>query len=136
MKVTGETITDEQIRELKHDVLGRGLSGRELLYRACCVALYDSSTAFEPKPSQQQLSRARARCADAWNARHENVLLHDVTADTITDAQILDSGASAEDIERASQRTDRYWTRFQRNMRRHARAHYAKAWHLRHGDKP
>jgi hypothetical protein len=53
------------------------------------------------------------------------------TAETITDEQIRASGASADDIDHALQRPDRHWTRFQRGMRRGARARCADAWNFR-----
>jgi len=69
MKLTADTVTDEQIRELKHDLLGHGLSGREDDYRACCVVLYDATIDFGTKPSKRRVARARAHCAEILNAR-------------------------------------------------------------------
>lgn len=60
------------------------------------------------------------------------VVMKTVTATTITDAQIRESGAAASDIEHALTRTDRHWTRFQRVMRLAARSRCAVAWNARH----
>ena len=57
MKLTADTITDEQIRELKFDS-----SGEER--HQACLALGMYGTDF-------QYRRARARCADILNQRME-----------------------------------------------------------------
>ncbi len=60
MKVTADTITDEQIREL------REWSNSETVRASCRRALH----VVERVGSGRALMRARERCAAAWNARH------------------------------------------------------------------
>jgi hypothetical protein len=59
VKVTAETITDEQLREL------RDCGDLEINDR-------DFRDVLEPSPwaSQRDIRAARERCAAAWNARH------------------------------------------------------------------
>jgi hypothetical protein len=59
-----------------------------------------------------------------------------VTAETITDDQIQESGACERDVYRALRKTDRHWTRSMRAFRKAARARCADAWNARHGAKP
>lgn len=62
MKVTGETITDEQIRALRK-LCGRRIHRwQEGLYSNCVRALGSSV--------QTVRDDARKACASAWNARH------------------------------------------------------------------
>ena len=87
MKVTADTITDEQIRELREPVseYGEGLTIGDEYYSAavalnlCDEALgdFDYGDRFTHLPMAQALqfveSRrlwSRARCAEIWNARH------------------------------------------------------------------
>lgn len=57
-KLTADTITDEQIRELRADARDCGDYSLEDL---CTEALYRDSAGRD----------ARARCAEVWNARAE-----------------------------------------------------------------
>lgn len=59
-QVTNRTITDEQIRELRR-VGASGLTGWSFR-----VALRDGRTLA----TERMVRVERARCADAWNARH------------------------------------------------------------------
>lgn len=74
MRVTTDTITDDQIRELRqsysvqriNNLLGTPGSESAAIKAACDIAL-----AWPPAPNGASAYRkARARCADAWNARH------------------------------------------------------------------
>ena len=67
MTVTGETITDEQIRELwKHG--GNAITGRTLF-----IALGEPFPWGE-YPSADEIARGRALCAESWNARLETTV--------------------------------------------------------------
>lgn len=61
MKVTADTITDDQIREL----LAISRNWNDGTAAACLTAL---SRAIPPAFDTR--AKARARCAAAWNARH------------------------------------------------------------------
>ena len=68
MKVTGKTITDEQIRELRVDpdigMYSAMLNANQL--RVMCSMALNEFGGHGPT----RVSAARAVCADAWNARH------------------------------------------------------------------
>ena len=64
MKVTGETITDEQIVDLAHD-----LETDSELWAVCGRALGRSP--YDSPGVEGNRTAARERCAAAWNARHE-----------------------------------------------------------------
>jgi hypothetical protein len=75
-KVTADTITDDQIRELQRSIAGHvfpaaGMAHTELsdLWEVCNVAL--NSVLFDDvRPRPIDVRDARARCAEIWNARH------------------------------------------------------------------
>lgn len=79
MKVTAETITDEQIRALRDELLteAESLSGGEWvavheLRHSGAVAL-----GLRRSPGRGGKRRARERCAAAWNARQDGVAAWD-----------------------------------------------------------
>jgi hypothetical protein len=57
VKVTADTITDEQIRELEHDASGLGRNPDANMLAICAAALAGDVY-------------ARFHCAAVWNARH------------------------------------------------------------------
>ncbi len=61
MKVTAETITDEQILELRGPA-ARDFDHEDLELWAVCVSALN--------PLSARRAEARRRCAAAWNARH------------------------------------------------------------------
>lgn len=65
MKLTADTITDEQIREV-WQVHPNGITGRTLM-----VALGEPYPSGE-YPSVDEIRTARARCAEILNARAED----------------------------------------------------------------
>lgn len=71
MKVTAETITDAQIRDLRDALLAgdtRTILGAD--YRECGIALglvWALSPAYPTSPTR--IAQARARCAAIWNAK-------------------------------------------------------------------
>lgn len=67
MKVTAETITDEQIRELRSTTEWDGPQTNEI-YADCGIAL--SKPRDPSSPLSYARGLARARCAAAWNTRH------------------------------------------------------------------
>lgn len=72
MKVTAETITDEQIRELRSELLGESNNQFTSETDATGMALYDLDK-FPPHLRKDALivrDIAREQCAAAWNARH------------------------------------------------------------------
>ncbi len=104
MKVTAETITDKQIRELMD--WAWDTRGKARLVKSCMVALFGAETKDLRRGETRVV--ARERCAVAWNARHRregkvtqtrgpaapsppvkpSKTTQVVTADTISDAQI------------------------------------------------
>ena len=79
MKLTADTITDEQIRELLRSVHEQEhdtgtISCRETM-RACTKALQNLSIGYAPKHerriAEHDRQLARARCAEIINARAE-----------------------------------------------------------------
>jgi hypothetical protein len=64
VKVTADTITDKQIRQLREDTLLRGDRCADLeIIAATDVALWS-------EPGSDKERRGRARCAEIWNACH------------------------------------------------------------------
>lgn len=61
MKVTAETITDEQIEQLLDDSYGSDNPDEERTRAVCRVALAEGNAIGR---------RARVRCAEVWNALH------------------------------------------------------------------
>jgi hypothetical protein len=71
MRVTAETITDDQIRELRETQ--SPITGN--VAYACTVALGEDGyegDLISPEGIVERIKAARARCADAWNARSFN----------------------------------------------------------------
>ena len=64
MKVTADTITDEQIRELFE-----ATESMDVRYE-CKIALGSYRNAGHAAGSESEIRQARARCAEIWNARH------------------------------------------------------------------
>lgn len=64
MRVTADTITDKQIREMLDDP--------KSYFGLAWLAASDMCTALKMRRARPGTSRAdaRARCAEAWNARH------------------------------------------------------------------
>jgi hypothetical protein len=65
--VTADTITDEQIRELRSTTDWDGPQTDEV-HADCGIALSRPRDPASPLASARAL--ARARCAEIWNARH------------------------------------------------------------------
>jgi len=68
--LTADTITDEQIRELRDALLAddiRSIQGGE--YRECQIALGLWSVSLNQPASKPRVLAARARCAEILNAR-------------------------------------------------------------------
>ena len=69
MKVTGDTITGKQIRQLRAEdetpLTGNGF------HIACDIALgvYDLEE-WDDRELARQIAIAKERCAEIWNARH------------------------------------------------------------------
>jgi hypothetical protein len=131
MKVTAETITTEQLRALMRYAQDIG----DTRLASQVTRALDNDSLYN--------LQLREICAAAYAGAHRSSdfkraarAVRKVTAETITDEQIHASGASAEDIERALQKTDRYWTRSKRAFRKYARTRCANAWNVRHGDAP
>lgn len=127
MTLTGDTITDDQIRALRARLGSETYAGSSNDATDCDVAI------AAPIGSLRR-AQARARCAEILNAAAQPLL----TADTITDTQICEllatDGLSAkerEDCEHALRKRDRHWTRFQRNMQHGARARCAQILNAR-----
>jgi len=117
VKVTADTITDEQIRAVRQEMVGkRRQNAYTRAIRQDCDAALDGNQA------------CRQSCADALNR-----IRGYVTAGTITENQIALSGAREQDIARALQCPDRHWTRVERLTRNSALERCADAWNARHG---
>lgn len=72
MKVTADTITDEQIRELKHAIVTEMDTLGAVAWRVAAESQNDCRVALGQAASRSKggKRRARERCAAAWNARH------------------------------------------------------------------
>ncbi len=72
--ITVDTITDEQIRELREQLYREDQHPGVAVYRAISTALFDPSWGFGPRYLREQLMRerreARARCAEILNTRN------------------------------------------------------------------
>lgn len=71
--ITAETITDEQIRELRAESLNDMAAVRPKFdQQECADAIAATSLALQiaPRLTDAQYQIARARCAEIWNARN------------------------------------------------------------------
>jgi hypothetical protein len=68
MKVTSETITDEQIREL---YAAKAIDEATYIVAiGACGAEVEDDDGELVDPDENEVEMSRARCAAAWNARH------------------------------------------------------------------
>jgi hypothetical protein len=66
MKVTADTVTDEQIRELMQSVSGRDLADCKKALQNLCIGY---APRHERRAAEYEQHAARARCAEILNAR-------------------------------------------------------------------